>query len=206
MEPPYVGCYKAHGEGRGEVFVPPSTGSSGAGVRFREAPAHDQVRVQGKSRGMAGVMLIECLVYIAVFALLTSIGLAAFYLCWDHSKALIYATEDIHASLLAGEHWRADVRGAAGKITLEPTATGEALRVPQREQAVVYRFEGGEVRREIPERHTSDLLVARTKASHMSLESRAGVAAWRWELQLASRRSETQLPLLFTFEAVQTNP
>ena len=149
---------------------------------------------------------MECLVYIAVFALLTSIGLAAFYLCWDHSKALIYATEDINASLRAGERWRADVRNATEKMAVESSATGELVRVPEPDKVIVYRFEGGEVRRENSTLHTSELLLARVTKSQMSVESRAGVTAWRWELELGLRRSETQLPLLFTFEAAQTKP
>ena len=66
-------------------------------------------------------MLMECLVYIAVFAILLGGGTAAFYFCWDHSKALIYATDDIASALHAGERWRADVRAATGKITVETT-------------------------------------------------------------------------------------
>lgn len=159
-----------------------------------------------RQRRTAGILLVECVTYIAIFALLTSIGLAAFYLCWDHSKALIYATDDIRASLRAGERWRADVRQAEGKITVESNADGELIRLPQPEREVVYRFAAGEVRREIPALHTSDLLLAKAKVSRMSAEPRDGVAAWRWELEVGLRRPETQLPLLFTFEAVQTKP
>ena len=158
------------------------------------------------SRQIAGILLIECIVYIAIFALLTSIGLAAFYLCWDHSKALIYATEDISATLRSGERWRTDVRNAVGKISLEPTATGQVVQVPEKDKAIIYRFEAGTVHREIPAQHISELLLARVTKSQMLTESRNGIAAWRWELELGSRRSETQLPLLFTFEAVQTTP
>jgi hypothetical protein len=35
----------------------------------------------------------------------------------------------------------------------------------------------------------------------MVKETRGSVTAWRWELELASRRKETHLPLLFTFVA-----
>lgn len=159
-----------------------------------------------KSRRIAGILLVECLVYIAVFAILTGIGLAAFYLCWDHSKALIYATDDIGAALRVGERWRADVRHATGKIALEPSATGELVRMPERNQAIVYRFEAGEVYRDIPAMHTSERLLPRVKSSQMLVEARNGVTAWRWELELGLRRSETQLPLLFTFEAAQVKP
>ena len=46
-------------------------------------------------RRAAGILLVECIVYIAVFAILLGIGTASFYFCWDHSKALIGATDDI---------------------------------------------------------------------------------------------------------------
>lgn len=159
-----------------------------------------------QSRRSAGILLTECLVYLAVFALLTSIGLAAFYLCWDHSKALVYATDDIGAALRVGERWRADVRAAAGQISLESSATGELARIPRSEKVIVYRFEAGEVYREVPALHVSQLLLPRVKTSSMSVELRSGVTAWRWELELEPHRPETQLPLLFTFEAVQTKP
>ncbi len=151
-------------------------------------------------------MLIECLVYIAVFAILTGIGFAAFYLCWDHSKALIYATDDIGSALHAGERWRADVRAATGPVSIENTAVGEVVRIPEPEKEIVYRFESGEVRREISTVKNSRLLLQQVNTSQMRMEERAGVTAWRWELVLNERRPETQLPLLFTFEAAQTKP
>jgi len=81
------------------------------------------------ARVRAGYLLLECLVYIAVFAVITGLGLMAFYQCWDNSKALRLTTDDVTAALRAGERWRADMRGATGKITVENTATGELLRI-----------------------------------------------------------------------------
>jgi Tfp pilus assembly protein FimT len=163
-------------------------------------------RTISKTRRVAGIMLVECLVYIAVFAILTGIGMAAFYLCLDHSKALIYATDDIASALRAGEHWRADVRGATGKISVATTATGEVVRMTEPEKEIVYRFEAGEVRREISTLKSSQLVLQKVSTSQMRSEARDGVTAWRWELVLTERRPETQLPLLFTFEAAQTKP
>ena len=40
-----------------------------------------------RMRRAAGIMLIECMVYIAVFAILLGIGFAAFYFSWDHTRA-----------------------------------------------------------------------------------------------------------------------
>jgi len=42
--------------------------------------------------------------------------------------------------------------------------------------------------------------------SQMSVEPHDGATGCRWELQLVQRRPETQLPLLFTFEAARSKP
>jgi hypothetical protein len=165
-----------------------------------------KISVHSKSRRIAGILLVECMTYLVVFAILTAIGMGAFYLCWDDSKAVIYATEDIGAALRAGEHWRADVRNASGKITVEDSASGEVLRIPASGKEIVYRFESGQLRREVSAGQNSQLLLATIKTSQMSQETRDGVTAWRWELDLVVRRQETHLPLLFTFEAAQAKP
>jgi hypothetical protein len=159
-----------------------------------------------KSRRAAGIMLVQCLVYFAVFAILMAAGFGAFYLCWNHSKAMIYATDDIGAALRAGERWRTDVRAATGKISVETSVTGEVVRIPEAEKEITYRFESGELRREISTFKNSQLLLQKVRASQMQEEPRDGVTAWRWELVLSERRQETQLPLLFTFEAARTKP
>ena len=157
-------------------------------------------------RHQAGILLIECLVYIAVFAIFLGGGTAAFYFCWDHSKSLLYATNDITAALHAGERWRADVRAATGNISIATTPTSEVVRIPEAKQEVAYRFEAGQLRRDIPALHLSQLLLQKVKSSQMTTEARGPVSAWRWELELSERRKETHLPLLFTFEAAQKKP
>jgi hypothetical protein len=54
-------------------------------------------------RRQAGIMLIECISYFVVFLILSAVAMSSFYLCWDHSKALISASDDISAALSAGE-------------------------------------------------------------------------------------------------------
>jgi hypothetical protein len=149
----------------------------------------------------AGYLLIECLVYISVFAVLLGIGYGAFYVCWDYSKALHYATDDINAALHAGERWRADIRNATGKITGEATPEDGRLRIPHGTNEIIYNFNAGEVRRQIASSGFSELLLPKVKVSQMVTETRGPVAAWRWEVELTPRRKETHLPLLFTFEA-----
>jgi hypothetical protein len=154
----------------------------------------------------SGVMLIECLVYIFVFAILLGGGMAAFYFCWDHTRAVIFTAGEIESTLHAGETWRADVRAATGDIVVENTTLGEIVRIPRHEKEIVYRFSDGELRREIPAQNYSRVLLPKVKTSGMKTTPRSGVTAWRWEMELTPRRKGARLPLLFTFEAVQPKP
>jgi type II secretory pathway pseudopilin PulG len=158
------------------------------------------------ARNRNGFLLIECLVYLAIFVLIFGLALASFYRCSDNSKALLYATDDVAAALHAGERWRADVRGATGPITVETAAAGEQLRIPCGTNAVLYRFDAGEVHRQLASSDYSELVLPTVKASQMLDDARGPVRAWRWELELKPHRKETHLPLLFTFEAAQTKP
>jgi hypothetical protein len=158
------------------------------------------------SRGhAAGISLIECLVYIAVFGVLLGLGTGTFFFCWNHTRAALYATNDIESALRAGECWRADVRAATGKISVETTAAGEVVTIPEGAKEIFYRFAAGELRRQVAAENISQLVLPKVKTSAMRADPRGKVAAWRWDLELAERRKETHLPLLFTFEAVAKN-
>jgi hypothetical protein len=141
-----------------------------------------------KARRSAGILLTECLVYLAVFAILLGIGTAAFYFCWDHTRAVISTTNEIETALRAGERWRADVRAATGKITALVTAGGATATIPIGKKKIIYRLTAGELRREIPSQNLSWLMLAKVKSSEMKTELREGVTAWRWELELTPRR------------------
>jgi len=158
-----------------------------------------------RARVPAGYLLVECIVYIAIFAIILGLSLVAFYLCWDSSKALLYATDDIAAALRAGERWRADVRSVTGKITVETTTEGELLRIPCGTNDVLYRFNAGEIRRQVASSDFSESLLPTVKASQMVMDQRGPVSAWRWELELKPHHKDTHLPLLFTFEAAAKN-
>jgi Tfp pilus assembly protein FimT len=158
------------------------------------------------SRRAAGVLLIECLVYIAIYGTLTGVGFAAFYLCWNQSRAVVFATDDIANALRTGERWRADIRSAVGPIALESAAGHQTVRIPETGKEVVYRFAGNEVHRETSVSANSELLLSRVNTSVMSHAPRDGAIAWRWEVQVSERRPEPQLPLLFTFEAAAKLP
>lgn len=158
------------------------------------------------ARRQAGILLTECLVYLAVFVILFGIATAAFYFCWDHTRAVIITANEVESALRAGETWRADVRGATGTISLERTPAGETVKIVKNGREIFYHQTGGEVRREIPAQKISRLLLNRVKASAMAADPRAGVAAWHWELELTPRRKEAHFPLLFTFAAAREKP
>ena len=121
---------------------------------------------------------------------------------------MVCATDDIGSALRAGERWRADVRNATGEITVEDSTNGEVMRIPGPGEEVIYHFESGTVRREIPGRENSQLLLARVNTSQMT----RNLARWRDGVAVAGTgawwcgRPETQLPLLFTFETARTKP
>jgi len=146
-------------------------------------------------------LLLECMVYIAIFAVITGLGTATFYLCWENSRALRYTTEDVAAALRAGERWRADIRGATGTITIEHAAAGELLRIPCGTNEIFYRFAAGEIRRQSASSGFTESMLTAVEASQMVTDRRGPVNAWRWELELEPHREVTHLPLQFSFEA-----
>jgi hypothetical protein len=152
----------------------------------------------------AGIFLVECMVYLVVFTILVFGAMTVFYFCWDHSQAIVYATDDIGTAVNAGELWRKDIRSATGKISVQTDATSQTVLIPHGRMKVIYRFSTGEVRRQ--DSGSPQLLLSRVKASQMLTELRGGVTAWRWEVELSERSKETHLPLIFTFEAAQMNP
>ncbi len=159
-----------------------------------------------RARARTGILLIECLVYLGVFVILMGLGMGAFYVCSNHVHATISATDNIAATLRAGERWRADVRAATGPIRIETRSGSETLRIPAGNKSIDYRFDSGEVSRGVVPSGISQVVLGKVNWSRMTVERRGAITAWRWELQLKQRRNQTRVPLVFTFEAVQPVP
>jgi len=157
-------------------------------------------------RHRAGILLVECIVYLAVFALILSGGLAAFYFCWDNSKALIGTTDDLAAALHAGEGWRADIRTATGPIERTAIRNGEDLVIPAGTNIISYRFVADTVTRATTASPGERLVLSHVKLSRMLADPRGDLRAWRWDLKLAPRRAQIKLPLEYTFAAVPAHP
>jgi hypothetical protein len=152
-------------------------------------------------RADAGILLIECLVYIAVYAILLGVGTAAFFYCWDHTRATITTANEVESILRAGETWRADVRASTGKITVSEASGGEVIEIPESAGKVVYRCVDGQLLRENGSPNPR-LLLEKIVHSTIQSEDRAGVAAWRWELDMAPPRQMPRFPIHFTFLSV----
>ena len=147
-----------------------------------------------------GYSLVECLVYIAVFAVVLNLSFVAYYRYDQHTRNLRRNADDITRALRAGERWREDVRTAIAP----PHAIGNGLVIPQQSGEVAYIFTDGAVWRQTGATRT--IVLKQVKASTISDDSRQRVNAWRWELELASPQKIVLVRPLFTFTAVVRRP
>lgn len=156
------------------------------------------------SRGQRGMMLVDCLVYIALLALLLSWAFMAFYQVTQNTKNLSRNASDIIRVLKAGERWRADVRSVTREPRLEEVAGVTVLRLPQATGAVLYTFRDGTVFRQVTADANPDWteLLPKVKNSRMHIDPRHHVTAWRWEVELQAPQKAARVRPLFTFQAV----
>lgn len=154
------------------------------------------------SRAAKAFTLIEMLVYLGVLFVITGVGFTALYRCMDASTALRRNESDIVGALRAGENWRADVRAAGGKIELRTSADGPTFVLPGVRGEVSYLFSRNSISRRLGANGWSPVL-DNVKNSTFIEESRDGVNAWKWEVELKPRSKRlTRLRPLFTFIAV----
>jgi len=159
-------------------------------------------RPAGNATQSRGIALIECLVYAFLMVLVMGVAMAAFYRCVDSSMGLRRNAEDISSALLAGERWRSDVRAASGRIVLQQGIEDEVLLLAGTDQRIAYRFATNAVWRRLGEGNWI-CAVTNVWSSVMRADARAGMNAWRWELELRPRpRHSARFRPLFTFLAV----
>jgi len=144
--------------------------------------------------------IIECLVYIGLFALLLGLGTVAFYRCFDNMKGLRRNADDITRAVHAGELWRNDIRAAARAIQVDQT--DQTIRIPQRDRDVLYRFADAQVFRKTGADAPWLVLLPKVKSSQMISDPRTHVTSWRWELELQPTQTTVRTRPLFTFLAV----
>jgi hypothetical protein len=166
------------------------------------ARASSQAKAPRRWQAAAGMLLIECLVYLGAVAVVIGVGLAVFYHALDFSRRLRSNADDIVRALRAGEQWRADVRAATGALRLEEGQGGLALHIPQANGPVTYFLVTNLVARCAGSDGRCATVIPAVKHSMFHHDQRGQVGSWRWELELASAMKAARVRPMFTFTAV----
>lgn len=153
----------------------------------------------------AGIVLIECMVYIAAFAVVLTLAFASLHRTWLTSKALRRNAGDITAALHAGEQWRTDIRQAVAPIEIGDADGVSSVRIRTGTGTILYRLIGNELRRESTVPAADYIVLENVKASAMFAETQRHVTVWRWELELKSKQPKAKLRPLFSFIAVPSH-
>lgn len=143
--------------------------------------------------------LIECLTYMAIFFVLLGVAFAAYYRMNEESRAFTQNSADIVRAVQAGERWREDVRAATNVVQVPER---QELRLASRTGEVSYFFRDGFVWRQGMDQKASTEVLGRVKTSVMAAEARSQVTAWRWDIELKTKRTNASMRPLFTFLAV----
>jgi hypothetical protein len=157
-----------------------------------------------RARSQRGIMLVDCLVYLALWAVVVGLAFAAFYRCLSYSTDLARNADDIARVLKAGERWRKDVREATGPVSLTAAApgVGQALHIPQKGGEVIYLFVDGAVLRRSGTNPAGIRALNGVKSSRMEKDERQRIVCWRWEVELKNKQKAVRVRPLFTFQAV----
>ncbi len=159
------------------------------------------MKTQPQLNDRRGIMLVECLIYLAVTTVLVGLGMALFIRCQSAASNLSRNADDIAAALQAGERWRADLRLATASPVCAGTDAPE-LTIPQAGGMVIYRFADDAVWRRAESDATWTRLLERVKHAGWNSDPRGPVTAWHLDLELKSKRLTAKLRPLFSFIGV----
>jgi len=150
----------------------------------------------------SGILLLDMMVYLALFTLIFGMALAAFYEVNDNSNRISRNAADMVRALRVGERWRADLRTATAQPRIMQSDGESTLALTQASGEVRYIFKGGAVYRQDGKQPM--MILPAVKTSVMESDPRLKVTAWRWDLELApsGKSKTTHVPPLFTFTAV----
>jgi Tfp pilus assembly protein PilE len=149
----------------------------------------------------AGIALVECLMYIALFSVLTAMAYSAYFRFQSQSHRLQQNAENIVEALQAGERWRDDIRHAIAQVRIEKNKSAEVLRIPQQNGEVTYIFQNNTVKRQRKGQGPVSVL-KNLKSSAVQPDQRQQVTAWRWEIELQSNEKNLKVRPFFCFQAV----
>lgn len=158
-----------------------------------------KTKLQTPSAG--AYLLVECLVYIAVFAVVLELAVAAYYHVEENNRNLSRNAADILRTVKAGEVWREDIRTASGPVQFAEAEGGSELRIPHPGGVVRYSFREAAVWRQANEQAPWQEVLPKVLSSRVTREPRQFVTAWRWEVELQSPQKVARVKPLFSFEA-----
>ena len=144
-----------------------------------------------------GFTILEAITYVAVLLMVLSGAFASYSRCQLSSSSLRRNAEDIIRAVHAGERWRVDIRAAIQM----PRLTPGGIIIPLQDGEIAYEINDGTMWRQTAGKRIA--VLKQVKSSTMQRESRGIVAAWRWELELASQKKTGSTRPLFTFEAAE---
>lgn len=157
-----------------------------------------------RTRHQHGMMLVECLIYLAISSILVSLGIALYLRCLDSATNFGRNADDIAGALSVGERWRADLREANAAPQVSGVESPEFI-IPQAKGNVVYRFANGMIwRRQASETGWSHLL-ERVASATWNSESRTHVTAWHLDIEMKTRKPHVRVRPLFSFIGVAGN-
>jgi hypothetical protein len=152
--------------------------------------------------GQRGLSLIECIVYIGLLMIVVGMASVLFFRGLDGFRALRTYTEDMAAALNLGEAWRADLRTATATPQVQTDSAATVMQLVTPDGPVTWRFDGFTVVRDDQRGELTKRVLPRVLRSEFHRDTREGVVAWRWELELRKQRPDAPLAPLFTFITV----
>ncbi len=153
---------------------------------------------------LAGMALLDCLIYITLLILLFGLTLSAFLQTLRHSRELERVSVTTVRALQAGEQWREDVRSARGGVQVVEAGGTNELRLTTASGEITYTFRDGVILRRAGTGANALWLEALdgVKVSRFAEDRRKHVTAWTWELELIRRKDGQGMQRVLTFLAV----
>ncbi len=146
-------------------------------------------------------MLAECLIYIAIAAVLVGVGSMLFLRCMETARNFSRNADDITGALSVGERWRADLRRATD--TPSASEPGRAdLVIPVEGGHVIYVFENGAIWRSEAGDTRWTRLLDRVETARWNSEKRTFATAWHFDLEMETKKKNARLRPLFSFIGV----
>lgn len=144
-------------------------------------------------------MLMELIIYIAVFAVILTLAWTSFARVLTVTTEFRRAGDRVAALTRGGERWREDMRSAT---VLETNGT-TSLRLKLAEGNVVYALADGKLVRSGPAVGRTDVLAEGLVGAAFIREPVDGVSAWRFEARIQSRQKQERVLADFRFFAVE---